>query len=130
MATARWFFGREPESLFVIQEHLRQGYWRVGPSAMWIDAVQATIPYRAVGYWHDVAFELEWVPLEYVLLRSSRPEKELVRATTLLLGFKPVREAEEDGKHVVEWRPRKPVEAPPPPLAATPAVEPNGRVGN
>jgi hypothetical protein len=123
MATARWFFQIEPESKFIIQEHLRQGYWRAGPSELWIEAVEVKPPYRAAGYWHDVAFELEWVPLEYVRLSANRDEPELTRATSLQLGFKPVERREEDGKLIVEWRLKGPVEAPPPSLGATPVVD-------
>jgi hypothetical protein len=104
MATARWFFTEMPSSKFIIQEHLRQDYWRSGPATMWIDAVQVTKPYKAVGYWHDVNFELEWSPREYVLLRASRKEEELIRATTLQLGFRPSRQYEEGGKYLIEWR--------------------------
>lgn len=104
MATARWFFIEEPNSKFIIQEHLRQDYWRAGPATMWIDAVNTTEPYKAVGYWHDVNFELEWTPRQYALLRANRKEAELLRATSLQLGFKPTREYEEDGKYIVEWR--------------------------
>jgi hypothetical protein len=104
MATARWFFADEPASRFVIQEHLRQGYWTVGPAALWIDVQQAELPYRATGYWHDVTFELEWMPRDYLLLRASRAEPELVRATSLQLGFKPGRQGEENGQSVWEWR--------------------------
>lgn len=103
MATARWFFESEPNSKFVIQEHLRQDYWRAGPAQLWVDAVQTTPPYKAVGYWHDVSFELEWIPREYVELRCSRKEPELIRATTLQLGFRPAHEGEEGGKYLVAW---------------------------
>lgn len=129
MATARWFFQREPKSKFVIQEHLRQGYWRVGPSSLWIEAVTDESPYRAVGHWHDLRFELEWAPRDFVRLIAERADDELIRATTLQLGFKPARRYEQDGKIVVEWRadPATVVAAPPTPLAATPAIEmPNG----
>ncbi len=122
MATARWFFQREPHSRFVIQEHLRQGYWRAGPANMWIDAVDADAPYKAVGYWHDVSFELEWMPREYVVLRANRPEAELIRATTLQLGFQPARQYEDAGKHVAEWRAHAGTEMPPPRLGATPVI--------
>ncbi|MDQ4076696.1 MAG: hypothetical protein M3220_10685 [Chloroflexota bacterium] len=122
MATARWFFQREPSSKFVIQEHLRQGYWRAGPGKLWVDAVQVTPPYKAVGYWHDVTFELEWVPLDYLLLRSNRREEELIRATNLQLGFKPSKEYEENGKHVTEWRMRRVEDPPPAQLGATPVI--------
>ncbi|MBA3534744.1 MAG: hypothetical protein H0T73_22760 [Ardenticatenales bacterium] len=104
MATARWFFTELPESKFIIQEQLRQDYWRAGPATMWIDAVQVTKPYTAVGYWHDVNFEMEWSPREYLFLRANRKEEELIRATTLQLGFRPTRQYEEDGKYVIEWR--------------------------
>jgi hypothetical protein len=104
MATARWFYMDEPNSKFVIQEHLRREYWRVGPSQLWIEATQATLPYRAVGYWHDLSFDMEWVPRDYIILRSNQRTPELVRATTLQLGFKPTREYEEGGRFVVEWR--------------------------
>jgi hypothetical protein len=104
MASARWFYTDEPNSRFVIQEHLRQEYWRIGPAQMWIEATQTTPPYKAVGYWHDLNFELEWMPREYALLRLNRKEPELTRATTLQLGFKPTREYEEGGRHIVEWR--------------------------
>lgn len=109
MATARWFFEPDPNSKFIVQEHLRQDYWRSGPATMWIDAVQTTPPYKAVGYWHDVNFELEWQPRDYVLLRASRKEKELIRATSLQLGFQPSRQEEEGGKYVVEWRLKSPI---------------------
>jgi hypothetical protein len=104
MATARWFFNEMPNSKFIIQEQLRQDYWRTGPATMWIDAVQTTKPFKAVGYWHDVNFELEWTPFEYVLLRASRKEEELIRATSLQLGFRPSRQYEEEGKYLIEWR--------------------------
>lgn len=119
MATARWFYTDEPNSKFVIQEHLRQEYWRVGPAQMWIEATQATPPFKAVGYWHDLNFELEWMPRDYVLLRLDRPEPELNRATTLQLGFKPAREYDEVGKHIVEWRLHGPATSAPQ-SAATP----------
>ncbi len=106
MATARWFFTDEPNSNFVIQGHLRQGYWSVGPATMWIDALEGTTPYRAVGYWHETNFEMEWMPREYLLIRANQNEPELVRATTLQLGFKPARQYEEDGRYIVEWRVR------------------------
>jgi hypothetical protein len=126
MATARWFFDSEPNSRFIIQEHLRQDYWRNGPSQLWVEAVQTTAPYKAVGYWHDLSFELEWVPREYVLLRSNRRDDELIRVTTLQLGFKPLRVGEEEGRYVVEWRPRGVIEMPPEPVGATPVINVKG----
>lgn len=123
MATARWFFEIEPDSKFVIQEHLRQDYWRNGPSTMWIDVVESKPPYRAVGYWHDVTLELEWMPREYVQLRTNKEAPELIRVTTLQLGFKPIRREQEGDRFIVEWRPRGAVEAPAPSVGATPAIE-------
>lgn len=127
MPTARWFFEPEVNSKFVLQEHLRQDFWRSGPSTLWVDAVQTTPPYKAVGYWHDLTFEIEWVPRDYVILRANRADKEILRATTLQLGFKPARQGEEGGQYVTEWRLR-PAGAPPGEMmetriGATPVIE-------
>lgn len=104
MATARWFYDDLPDSGFVISEHLRQNFWRVGPSAMWLDVVQSTAPYLARGYWREARFDLEWVPRQYVILRTTAEAKELERATALQLGFKATGRSEAEGKQVIEWR--------------------------
>lgn len=104
MATARWFFQPHVSpSRYVVQEHLRQDFWRAGPATMWVDVTQTTIPCKAVGYWHDVNFELEWVPLEYVILRASQAATDLVKAISLQLGFQPSATTEDSGKSVVTW---------------------------
>ncbi len=104
MATARWFFQPQTQnSSYVMQEQLRQELWRTGPSTAWVDVTRAEAPHLAVGYWHDVNFELEWVPRDYVVLRANQYAKELVRAITLQLGFRPFSETETDGRSVVEW---------------------------
>lgn len=104
MATARWFFQPHvPDSKYVVQEHLRQDLWRSGPATTWVDVIQTQLPCKAVGYWHDVNFELEWIPLDYVTLRANKYEKDFVRAISLQLGFRPFAEREEGGKSVVEW---------------------------
>ncbi len=127
MATARWFFQSEPDSRFVIQEHLRQDFWRAGPAALWIEVVKSTSPFLAAGYWHDVTFDLEWESQTVVRLRASRQEPELIRALTLQLGFKPTHQGEEQGKHLAEWRLRQQaVAAPPTSLAATSVVGTHG----
>lgn len=125
MATARWFFQPQvPNSPYIMQEQLRQELWRVGPSTAWVDVTRADVPHLAVGYWHDLNFELEWVPRDYVILRANQYSKDLVRALSLQLGFRPHSETEPDGRSVVEWvlHPSR-REAAGAPLAAPVAVE-------
>lgn len=123
MATARWFYDDEPDSGFVIQEHLRQNYWRVGPSSMWVDVVKSTPPFQARGYWREAKFDLEWQPRVYVRLSTTAEAKELERVTSLQLGFKATDRREEEGRQVIEWRLAPDVrEAIEPVLDAGPAV--------
>src|SRR5687768_11255202 len=104
MATARWFFQPHvPESNYVLQEQVRQDLWRSGPATAWVDVTQTAPQCKAAGYWHETSFELEWVPRDYVILRASQYEKDLVRSFALQLGFRPFVEREENGGSVVEW---------------------------
>ena len=104
MATARWFYQPHVSpSRYVVQEHLRQDFWRAGPATMWVDVTQTTPPCKAVGYWHDVNFELEWIPRDYVTLRASQTANDLVKAISLQLGFQPSGNSDDNGKSVVTW---------------------------
>lgn len=107
MAQAMWFFEPMPPSRFVIQEHLRQTYWRVGLSTLWIEVTNPTTPYRAEGYWGDVRLSLEWVTASALTLRLSQDAEPVVRFTSLLLGFRPLARYQENGQVVYEWRARE-----------------------
>lgn len=106
MAEARWFFQAEPASKFVIQEHLRQTYWRAGLGTLWIECRQATLPFRAEGYWEDVAVTLEWETADWLRLTMSADAPRVVQVTQLLLGFKPLARYVQNGRVVYEWRAR------------------------
>ncbi|HBY96243.1 MAG TPA: hypothetical protein DEP84_20200 [Chloroflexi bacterium] len=106
MAVAHWFFEPEPASGFVIQEHLRQTFWRAGLSTLWIECHQATPPFRAEGYWEEVALALEWDTADWLLLMLSQDAPRVVQVTQLLLGFKPLARYVQNGRVVYEWRAR------------------------
>lgn len=106
MAEARWFYEPLPPSRFVIQEQLRQTYWRAGLSTLWIECRQETPPFQAVGKWNDITLGLTWESADWLRLTLSQDAPRLVQITQLLLGFKPLARYVENGQIVYEWRAR------------------------
>jgi hypothetical protein len=104
MSLATWFYEPLPPSRFVIQEHLRQTYWRAGLSTLWIETRTPSAPYQAEGRWHDVTCRLEWEPAAWLTLSLTKEAEPVVRITSLLLGFSPQLRYLANGQIVYEWR--------------------------
>jgi len=98
-----WFYEQEPPSKFVIREHLRQALWRMGLGMAWVEVEQETPPYRAVVYWYDKKFALEWEPAKYLKLSLDQESREIVRVVELMLGFKPLARYRQGNTLVWEW---------------------------
>jgi len=98
-----WFYEQEPPSRFVIQEHLRQALWRMGLGMAWVEVEQEKPPYRAVIYWYDRRWTLEWEPARYARLTLPEELPDVVRVMELMLGFKPLARYRQEGRLVWEW---------------------------
>nr|WP_290665144.1 hypothetical protein [Ardenticatena sp.] len=100
---ARWFYDIEPNSRFVVQEHLRQAFWFAGAGTLWIEVTRAEEPFEAVGYWNDVKFTLEWERARRLTLRAPRRLPEIEKVLTLLITFEPLATYQRGDEHVTEW---------------------------
>ncbi|MDQ7028385.1 MAG: hypothetical protein Q9O62_00715 [Ardenticatenia bacterium] len=98
-----WFYEQEPSSRFVIQEHLRQALWRMGLGMAWVEVERETPPYRAVVYWYDRRWTLEWEPAKYVRLSMPEDLPDVLRVMELMLGFRPLARYRQAGQMIWEW---------------------------
>ncbi len=102
---ANWFTTQLPPSRFVIEGELRSAFWRAGYRGMWFTCIKEEPPYECVGLWDQRSFTMEWVPRNYLLLKTKEPEADLLKALEGALQHKALAAYRSgDGTVVVEWR--------------------------
>lgn len=103
--SANWFFTPYPPTGSVIENNLRLSFWKAGLARMWFTCVKATVPFECLGFWGDEEFSLEWEPKNYLLLKMSAPNRDLLTAFERVLKRKALAAYRaDDGKVIVEWR--------------------------
>jgi hypothetical protein len=76
---------------------------------MWFTCVKDQPPYVCDGLWNGQPFEVEWQPMDYVLLRAKEPPKDLRAAFERVLGHRALAAYKDgQGQVVVEWRVQNP----------------------
>ncbi len=106
--TPYWFAKKLPASRHGIENAVRLAFWAGGFADMWITCNDAEAPIKCQGLWKSTeSFTMEWVPMDYFLLRMKQPKEEILTAFERVLGHRAlVAYREANGEVVVEWRAR------------------------
>ncbi len=100
-----WFYTQFPPSRSVIENELRLAFWKAGYGGLWFSCTRDEPPFGCLGMWRQKEFHIEWVPGDYLILKMSEPNQDLLKALERLLRH-PALAAYRDGSGtvVVEWR--------------------------
>jgi hypothetical protein len=108
MMTPYWFAKKLPSSRHGIENAVRLAFWAAGFGDTWITCAQAEPPIKCQGLWKSSEpFSIEWVAMDYFLLKMKAPNQDLLQAFERVLGHRALagyRDA--NGDVVVEWRAR------------------------
>ncbi len=100
-----WFYGERRVSPGASIEELRHELWAGGFYNVWLRLTKNEPPYTASGLYGTEAFELEFEPRQYVILRTAKENEWLLKGFTRTLGMKPhFQYQDKQGKLVTEWR--------------------------
>ncbi|WP_448593819.1 hypothetical protein, partial [Thermoflexus hugenholtzii] len=87
-----WFYAEKRPSAGAVAEQLRQSLWFARLQEAWVspvDPLQKDPPFRYRGYWRGYAFEIEFEPRRYVILRMDQDLPKVVEALQRSLGAGP-----------------------------------------
>lgn len=106
--TPYWFTKRLPASRHGIENALRLAFWAAGFGETYFTCVQAEPPVKCAGTWRTThPLSVEWVPLDYFVLRMKEVDQDAFDAFERVLGHRAsVAFHDENGDVVVEWRTR------------------------
>ncbi|MCS6963755.1 hypothetical protein [Thermoflexus sp.] len=103
-----WFYAEKRPSAGAVAEQLRQSLWFVRLQEAWVspeDPTRKEPPFRYRGYWRERAFEIEFEPRRYVILRAAEDLPKVVEALQRSLGVGPAFSyIDEENGVVYEWR--------------------------
>ena len=106
--TPYWFAKTLPASRHGIENAVRLAFWAAGFGDTYFTCTQAEPPIKCQGLWKSAEpINIEWVPMEYFLLKMKEPNKEILEAFERVLGHRALAGYRDgDGQVVVEWRAR------------------------
>ena len=84
-----WFYDYSSHSGHVIGERVRLSLWDSGLFDLWLDVVSSNPPYKMSGNYKGDPVEIEWLPGEWLRLRSGSSQSVIVDRITRLLAMKP-----------------------------------------
>lgn len=101
-----WFYN-EPEKgrPYLIGERLTHTFWANRLTDIYLRCTQADGPFKVEGEWHGIHVEMEWEPLHYFRLQTSKEDQGLMTVCAEVLGFRPTLSYIRDSKNTVEWYP-------------------------
>lgn len=108
MATnaSTWFYSEPEHNAYLLEERVNHTFWSNRLSAIYLDCVSDTPPFKMVGTWHELPVTIEWVPKDYFIL-TTQPDgrfDQLVVALKEILGFTPtISYVDSNGNQIVEW---------------------------
>ncbi len=106
--TPYWFAKQLPPSRHGIENAVRLAFWAAGFGDTYVTCVQAEPPIKCTGTWRSThPFTIEWVPMDYFIIRLREPDNDAFDAFERVLGHRATvayRDTNEDV--VIEWRVR------------------------
>lgn len=100
-----WFYAQRRLSPGAAIEDLRHELWAGGYYNVWLRLANTEPPYRVKGWYGVEAFELEFEPRQYVVIRAAQENEWLLKGMARTLGMKPhFQYQDKQGHFVTEWR--------------------------
>lgn len=101
-----WFYAEPEHRAFLIEERVNQTLWSNRIGSIYLDCTSEKPPFKMNGEWTGIHVEMEWVPNEYLMLRTDPHENAemLVIGVKEVLGFLPtISYIDMDGRLITEW---------------------------
>lgn len=108
MATnaSTWFYNEPEHNAYLLEERVNHTLWSNRLSAVYLDCLSETPPFKMSGTWHELPITIEWVPRDYFTL-TTLPDSQvdqLIVALKEVLGFMPaISYVNPGGNQIVEW---------------------------
>ncbi len=103
--TPYWFAKQLPPSRHAIENAVRLAFWGLGFGDTYFTCVQPEPPIRCIGTWRSThPLEIEWVPLDYFILRMNEADNDAFDAFEQVLGHHATVAFRDGDKVIVEWR--------------------------
>jgi len=108
MATnaSTWFYNEPEHNAYLLEERVNHTLWSNRLSAVYLDCLSETPPFKMSGTWHELPITIEWVPRDYFTL-TTQPDSQvdqLIVALKEVLGFTPaISYIDPGGNQIVEW---------------------------
>jgi hypothetical protein len=108
MATnaSTWFYNEPEHNAYLLEERVNHTFWSNRLSAVYLDCLSDTPPFKMTGTWHELSITIEWVPRDYFIL-TTQPDAQvdsLIIALKEILGFNPtISYVDPGGSQIVEW---------------------------
>lgn len=108
MATnaSTWFYSEPEHQPYLIEERVNHTFWSNRITAIHLHCVNAEVPFRMEGMWHDMPIILEWAPKDYLTLTTGAGDQAntLIVGVKEILGFKPtISYVDAQGTMITEW---------------------------
>lgn len=108
MATnaSTWFYNEPEHNAYLLEERVNHTFWSNRLSAVYLDCLSDTPPFKMAGTWRELPITIEWVPRDYFTL-TTQPDSQvdqLIVALKEILGFMPtISYVDPNGDQIVEW---------------------------
>lgn len=108
MATnaSTWFYNEPEHNAYLLEERVNHTFWSNRLSAVYLDCLSDTPPFKMAGTWGELPLTIEWVPRDYFTL-TTQPDTQvdqLIVALKEILGFMPtISYVDPNGDQIVEW---------------------------
>jgi hypothetical protein len=100
-----WFYTEPEHRPYYIEERVNQNLWATRFGSIYLDCVRAEPPFRMEGVWNGVTLSIEWMPNDWLTLRTDKENLTLVQGFARVLALNPVVSyITSDGEYVTEWR--------------------------
>ncbi len=108
--TPYWFAKKLPASRHGIENAVRLALWAAGFGESFVTCLVPEPPIKCEGLWRSTEpFELEWVPMDYFIIRLKHANTDILDAFERVLGHRALAAYRADnGDVVAEWRARDP----------------------
>lgn len=108
MATnaSTWFYNEPEHNAYLLEERVNHTLWSNRLSAVYLDCLSETPPFKMSGTWHELPITIEWVPRDYFTLMTLPDSQvdQLIVALKEVLGFMPaISYIDPGGNQIVEW---------------------------
>ena len=72
MATnaSTWFYNEPEHNAYLLEERVNHTLWSNRLSAVYLDCLSETPPFKMSGTWHELPITIEWVPRDYFTLTT------------------------------------------------------------